>query len=67
MASGDLAGLSGAGSAYAGAGSDGENAVTALMTLGYTKAVAVNAVGKAIESGAKTLEDIIAGALRSLG
>lgn len=67
LASGDLARLSGAGSAYAGACSDGENAVTALMTLGYTKAVAVNAVGKAIESGAKTLEDIIAGALRSLG
>lgn len=50
-----------------GANSDGENAVTALMTLGYTKAVAVNAVTKAIENGATSLEDIIAGALRSLG
>lgn len=67
LASGEGAGLNGSGLAYAGIGSDGENAVTALMTLGYNKAVAVNAVGKAIEGGAKTLEDIIAGALRSLG
>lgn len=45
---------------------DGDNAITALMTLGYTKAVAASAVNKAVAGGADTLEKIIADALRSL-
>lgn len=49
-----------------GANQDGDNAITALMTLGYTRAVAASAVEKAIAGGADTLEKIIAEALRSL-
>lgn len=45
---------------------DGDNAITALMTLGYTKAVAASAVNTAVAGGADTLEKIIADALRSL-
>lgn len=47
-------------------GGDSENAVLALMTLGYTRAVAENAVAGALESGASGLEDIIATALRKM-
>lgn len=49
-----------------GTNQDGDNAITALMTLGYTRAVAASAVEKAIAGGADTLEKIIAEALRSL-
>lgn len=45
---------------------DSDNAVLALMSLGYTKAISVKAVSEAIKLGAKTVEDIIASALRSL-
>lgn len=45
---------------------DGDNAITALMTLGYNKAVAASAVNTAVAGGADTLEKIIADALRSL-
>ena len=47
--------------------SDGENAVMALMSLGYTRAVAVKAVNSAMSAGASVVEEIIAVALRSLG
>lgn len=47
-------------------GSDGENAVTALMSLGYTRAVSAKAVEYAISRGADCVEEIIAEALRSL-
>ena len=46
--------------------SDGENAVMALMSLGYTRAVAVKAVNTAMNAGASVVEEIIAVALRSL-
>ena len=46
--------------------SDGENAVMALMSLGYTRAVAVKAVNAAMNAGASVVEEIIAVALRSL-
>ena len=46
--------------------SDGENAVMALMSLGYTRAVAVKAVNTAMSAGASVVEEIIAVALRSL-
>ena len=46
--------------------SDGENAVMALMSLGYTRAVAVKAVNSAMSAGASVVEEIIAVALRSL-
>ena len=46
--------------------SDGENAVMALMSLGYTRAVAVKAVNTAMSTGASVVEEIIAVALRSL-
>ncbi len=49
-----------------GTNQDGDNAITALMTLGYTRAVAASAVERAIAGGAETLEKIIAEALRSL-
>ena len=48
-------------------GSDGENAVLALISLGYNRSVAVKAVSGAISSGANAVEEIIAVALRSLG
>lgn len=56
----------GASGASAALSADGDNAVTALMTLGYTRAVASSAVNTAVEGGADTLEKIIADALRSL-
>ena len=48
-------------------GSDGENAVLALISLGYNRSVAVKAVSGAIATGANAVEEIIAVALRSLG
>ena len=46
--------------------SDGENAVMALMSLWYNKITATRAVENALTNGAKSVEDIIANALRSL-
>lgn len=48
-------------------GSDAENAVTALMSLGYNRVTAVKAVNAALSAGASSVEDIIGTALRSLG
>ncbi len=48
-------------------GSDAENAVTALMSLGYNRVTAVKAVNSALSAGASSVEDIIGTALRSLG
>ena len=45
---------------------EGENAVMALISLGYTRAVAVKAVNGAMSTGANAVEEIIAIALRSL-
>ena len=45
---------------------DSENAILALISLGYTKSIAVKAVNDAMQRGASTVEDIIASALRSL-
>ncbi len=45
---------------------EGENAVMALISLGYTRSVAVKAVNGAMATGADTVEEIIAVALRSL-
>jgi len=45
---------------------DSENAILALISLGYTKSIAVKAVNDAMQNGASTVEDIIACALRSL-
>lgn len=45
---------------------DTDNAVLALMSLGYNKSTAIKAVGIAVSDGAKNVEDIIAKALRSL-
>ena len=56
-----------AGVAPAASGSDAENAVTALMSLGYNRVTSVKAVNSALASGASTVEEIIAAALRSLG
>ena len=47
-------------------GSDGDNAVMALIGLGYNRATAVKAVSAASASGAKSVEELIAVALRSL-
>ena len=47
-------------------GSDGDNAVMALISLGYNRATAVKAVSSAAASGAKSVEELIAMALRSL-
>lgn len=47
--------------------SEADNAAMALVSLGYSRAVAVEAVNGAVENGAATLESIIAEALRSLG
>ena len=44
--------------------SDGENAVLALMSLGYGKAESTKAVKASLDEGAKGLETIIAAALR---
>lgn len=48
-------------------GQDGDNAVTALLSLGYNKATATKAVTEALATGVSTIEEIIAVALRSLG
>ena len=48
-------------------GNDGENAVLALISLGYNRSVAVKAVSGAMATGANAVEEIIAVALRSLG
>lgn len=56
-----------AGVAPAASGSDAENSVTALMSLGYNRVTSVKAVNSALASGASTVEEIIAAALRSLG
>lgn len=48
-------------------GSDAENAVTALMSLGYNRVTAVKAVNSALSAEASSVEDIIGTALRSLG
>ena len=56
-----------AGVAPAASGSDAENAVTALMSLGYNRVTSVKAVNAALAAGASTVEEIIATALRSLG
>ena len=45
---------------------DADNAITALISLGYQKSVALQAVNNALKQGANTIEDIIAFALRSL-
>lgn len=45
---------------------DEENGVLALMSLGYTKQQSVEAVKKAVESGAIGLENIITIALKSM-
>ena len=45
---------------------EGENAVMALISLGYTRSVAVKAVNGAMSAGANAVEEIIAVALRSL-
>ena len=46
--------------------SEAENAVMALISLGYTRSVAVKAVNGAMSAGANAVEEIIAIALRSL-
>ena len=46
--------------------SEAENAVMALISLGYTRSIAVKAVNVAISQGANAVEEIIAVALRSL-
>lgn len=56
-----------AGVAPAASGSDAENSVTALMSLGYNRVTSVKAVNAALAAGASTVEEIIATALRSLG
>lgn len=56
-----------AGIAPAASGSDAENSVTALMTLGYNRVTSVKAVNAALATGVSTVEEIIAAALRSLG
>lgn len=55
------------GVAMAASGSDAENAVTALMSLGYNRITSVKAVNAAVASGATSVEGIITAALRSLG
>lgn len=49
-----------------GLGEDGDNAVTALMSLGYTRAVATKAVERVVLEGSSGVEVIITQALRSL-
>ncbi len=43
---------------------EGENAVLALMSLGYSKADASDAVSRSVADGNKTLNDLITGALK---
>jgi len=47
-------------------GGDADNAITALMSLGYNRLTSAKAVNAAVSAGAKTVEEIIATALRSL-
>ncbi len=44
--------------------SDGENAVLALMSLGYNRTESTEAVSRSLSDGKATLNDIITGALR---
>ncbi len=44
-----------------------EDAVLALMTLGFTKGESVRAVENAMENGATTIEDIIKSAIKNAG
>ncbi len=46
--------------------SEDDDAVTALMGLGFTKQESVQAVARAKAKGAKSVEDILAGALRGM-
>lgn len=48
------------------AGQSDEDAVVALMTLGFTRAESVHAIERAKSSGATSLEDIIREALRGM-
>ena len=43
-----------------------EDAIVGLMSLGYTRGESVRAVKKAVENGAKSVEDIIMTALKSM-
>lgn len=43
-----------------------EDAIVALMTLGFTRAESIKAIQKAKDGGAKTVEDIIMNALKSI-
>ena len=52
--------------AYVPAGQSDEDAVVALMTLGFTRAESVRAIKRAKSSGAASLEDIIREALRGM-
>ena len=45
---------------------DTDNAILALMSLGYNKSIAVKAVSEAVKTGSSGVEEIIANALRSL-
>ncbi len=45
---------------------DTDNAILALISLGYNKSIAVKAVSEAIKMGSSSVEEIIANALRSL-
>ena len=45
-------------------GTDGDNAVLALVSLGYTKSEAASAVAKSLESGVSGLENLIVDSLR---
>lgn len=47
-------------------GSGDEDAVVALMTLGFTRSESVKAIARAREQGAASVEDIIMLALRGM-
>ena len=51
---------------YPPAGQSDEDAVVALMTLGFSRAESVRAIGRAKSSGASSLEDIVREALRGM-
>lgn len=63
---GKLPALHGDGRHAPGQGTAAEDAVSALVNLGYKKPVSEKAVGTAIKGGAEALEDIIKEALRLL-
>ncbi len=65
---GSVGGSSAAGvaDAISSASAANDDAVVALMTLGFTRAESVNAVEKAKAAGADTLEDIIMQSLKSM-